>query len=201
IATCKSGTFGPYFKIPLDELTRTLGQASPKPARISAAWAPWEPYPGASMGAFALTKSIFNALAAAVTVAPTTRPIDPSRCAFWLSLPAASTIRLATESPDEARCRTEAPSGFEVTANTNTPRLCANAKSMLGRSDSYPKYAANVTASAARGDSLVSQAAAEPAIVEPISPRFASAMVRIPASRASCSVDSRTAEPAEPTRS
>src|SRR5699024_4212270 len=160
IATCKSDTFGPYFKIPLDELTRTLGQASPKPARISAAWAPWEPYPGASMGAFALTKSIFNALAAAVPVAPTTRPIDPSRCALWWSLPAASTIRLATESPDQPRGFTEDPSEFEVSANTKSPRLFAKAKTMLGRSDSYPKYADNVTASAASGDSLVSQAAA-----------------------------------------
>src|SRR5699024_11006088 len=138
--------------ISLDELTRTLGQASPKPARISAAWAPWEPYPGASMGAFALTTSIFHALAAAVTVAPTTRPIDPSRCAFWLSLPAASTIRSAAERPDEPRCGTEVPSGCAVRANTKTPRFFANAKPMLGRSDPDPKYADNVTASAASGD-------------------------------------------------
>src|SRR4029077_12718995 len=129
-------------------------------------------------------------------VAPTTTPTYPGwdPAADRLTTAAWSTISWATVRPSKAARCTVAPSGLEVAASTNTPRSCAAAASSSGRNDPNPRYGEAVTASAASGASPA-QAAAYAAIVEPMSPRLASASTSTPADRSAAMVRSSTANP------
>src|SRR5215217_6619689 len=150
------------------------GRAPAKPLSASGR-PPCAPTPGTRTGPWRSLRS-----GGSVSVAPTTTPTDPgSGSAVLLTAAAASTIDCATVRPStSARC-TEAPSGLEVAASTKTPRPCDAAVSRIGCSEPKPKYGETVTASAASGDSPA-HASAYAAIVEPMSPRLASASPSTP---------------------
>ena len=80
-------------------------------------------------------------------VAVLERTIAAARAAAW------ARIEAPTVSPCSvsARC-TEAPSGFEVKASTNTPRPLASARAKNGSSEPKPRYGETVTASADSGE-------------------------------------------------
>ena len=132
-------------------------------------------------------------------VAPTTSPTVADPSAFCSA--ASSTIVCPTaRSPVVASC-TPAPSGLDVRASTKTPRPPCRAASIAGDSEPNPRYGETVTASAHSGDRSSSHAWAYACIVEPMSPRLASASTTAPAARHPAMTDSNTANPAAPNAS
>ena len=165
-------------------------------------WPPGRPGPGQGRARGRPAGRAAGRHSAEPTVAPTTRPDraegSPSTCR---SPPRRlRTIRRATESVPPTCC-TEAPSGLEVSARTNTPRPYSAARSRAGRSDSKPRYGLRVTESAARrgavpepGVGVGGHGGADVAALGVCDGQHL-------ASAAAASSSSRTAMPAEPWRS
>ena len=73
-------------------------------------------------------------------VAPTTAPIDPRSSAPALRVATASSTVPATVRPSAVTaCWNCGPSGFEVSASTNTPASLASAVSIIGSSEPMPR--------------------------------------------------------------
>src|SRR5947208_2746087 len=134
-------------------------------------------------------------------VAPTTAPTLESPCSPIRSSPHSATKRATcchSRPPSLSLTSwTSPPPSFEVLTRQNTPPPCRRQAPKKGSSESRPRYGFTVTASAT-GFSPSRYAAAYARAVEPMSPRFASAITSRPAARAYSDACSKARMPAAP---
>src|SRR5437764_3288303 len=137
-------------------------------------------------------------------VAPTTAPTLESPCSPIRSSPHSATKRATcchSRPPSLSLTSwTSPPPSFEVLTRQNTPPPCRRQAPKKGSSESRPRYGFTVTASAT-GFSPSRYAAAYARAVEPMSPRFASAITSRPAARAYSDACSKARMPSAPSAS
>src|SRR6266566_3499493 len=188
-----------------ETFTSALAGPLVKARATSAGVAPWAPTPGSNR--IARGRSLRASPTARGCVAPMTAPTDDKPCSPTRSAPHSATSSATwcqTCRPSErTRSCTSAPPALDVLTTQKMPAPSRRHAARNGSSESRPRYGFTVTASASGGlpfdDSRY--AAAYARAVEPMSPRFASAITCNPAAREYAQTSSRARTPSAPSAS